>query len=79
MKFILRHTLESNPTVHHYFLNHGEEWPHRKGYRLIGEVTVKRDNARRFDTAEEAVAALKLSDDPPDWHVDEVSNALPAT
>lgn len=72
MKFILRHSLDSSPTIHHYFVNHGEKWPHRPGYKLIGEVTEDRSNARRFDTAPEAYAALKLSDDPPGWNLDEV-------
>lgn len=72
MKFILRHARQSDPTVHDYFVNHGEEWPHRKGFRLISETTTKRESARRFETAEEALAALKLSDDPPGWGIDEV-------
>lgn len=71
MKFILRFTPQ--PGVHHYFVNHGEEWPHRKGYRLIGQTTQDRTNARRFDTADEALAALKLSDDPVGWEIDEVA------
>jgi len=70
MKFILRFTRD--PGVHWYFVNHGEDWPHRKGFRLIGETTQQRDNARRFETADEALAALKLSDDPLGWEIDEV-------
>ncbi len=70
MKFILRYTRQ--PGVHFYFVNHGDEWPHRKGFRLIGETTQERANARRFDAHEDALAALKLSDDPPGWEVDEV-------
>lgn len=71
MKFILRFT--SDPGVHNYFVNHGDDWPHRKGFRLIGETTKERANARRFETSEEAYAALKLSDDPPGWLIDEVT------
>lgn len=71
MKFILRFT--PHPGTHWYFVNHGEDWPHRKGYKLIGETTQDRANARRFDTEAEAYAALKLSDDPPGWAIDEVA------
>ncbi len=71
MKFILR--FSRDPGVHHYFVNHGEEWPHRKGFRLIGETTQDRANARRFETHELALEALKLSDDPPGWAIDEVA------
>ncbi len=70
MKHILRFT--PLPAEHHYFVAHGDHWPHRPEFRLIGETTTKRDNARRFDTHEEALEALKLSDDPHGWEVDEV-------
>lgn len=70
MKYILRFTRD--PGVHWYFVNHGSPWTHRPGFRLIGETTQDRANARRFDTADEALAALKLSDDPPGWSIDEV-------
>ena len=70
MKFILRNT--NTLGEHWYFVSHGQEWPHRPGYKLIGETTQKRENARRFDTHEECMAALKLSDDPVGWEVDEV-------
>lgn len=82
MKFILRFTPDTSEAIgkhadsnakFHYFVNHGQDWPHRKGFRLIGETTQNRDNARRFDTHEEAMAALKLSDDPPGWQIDEVA------
>lgn len=71
MKFILRFTPQ--PAVHHYFVAHGAEWPHRPGLRLIGSTTQKREVARRFDAHEECIAALKLSDDPPGWYIDEVN------
>jgi hypothetical protein len=71
MNFILRFSTATKQ--HFYFVNHGESWPHRPGFRLISETTQNRDNARRFGTHEEAIAALKLSDDPPGWLVDEVA------
>jgi hypothetical protein len=70
MKFILRYTPE--PGTHHYFVSHDKDWPHRPGLKLIGPTTTKRENARRFDAHADALAALKLSDDPPGWLVDEV-------
>ena len=70
MKYILRFT--PLPAEHHYFVAHGEDWPHRPGFKLIGSTTTNRNNARRFDEHEHAIAALKLSDDPPGWEVDEV-------
>lgn len=73
MKFILRHTRECDPTTHHYFLGHGENWPHRPGFKLIGHTTSDRAKATRFDAHSDAMQALKLSDDPPEWEVDEVA------
>lgn len=72
MKHILRF-LNVQQGTNYYFVNHGQEWPHRRGYYLIAETTQDRANARRFDTHEEALAALKLSDDPPSWFIDEVT------
>jgi hypothetical protein len=70
MKFILRYT--PLPADHHYFVAHGVPWPHRPEFRLIGYTTTDRSAAKRFDTHEEALAALKLSDDPIGWDIDEV-------
>lgn len=70
MKFILRFTPQ--PGVHHYYVAHGDPWPHRPGFKLIGETTTDRAKARRFDAHSDALDALKLSDDPPGWEVDEV-------
>lgn len=71
MKFILRFT----PSVaeNYYFVRHGDTFGLAHQHRLIAETTAKRENARRFDTHEAALAALKLSDDPPGWLIDEVA------
>lgn len=70
MKFILRFS----PSIaeNYYFVRHGETFGLGHQYRLIAETTPKRESARRFDSHEEALAALKLSDDPPNWQIDEV-------
>lgn len=70
MKFILRNTNKYGE--HNYLVAHGEPWPHKPQLRLIRSTTQDRAKARRFDTHEECIAALKLSDDPPGWEIDEV-------
>jgi hypothetical protein len=81
MNFLLRftpdashaHGKSSEDGRFFYFVNFGQDWPHRKGFRLIGETTPDRNKARRFESHEAAIAALKIADDPPGWLVDEVN------
>lgn len=81
MKYLLRFTPDPAHAVgkhaelsrFYYFVNHGESRPHRSGFRLIGETTPDRNKARRFDSHEAAMAALKLADDPSGWEIDEVA------
>lgn len=48
----------------YYFVSHGENYGPIK---LIAATTTDIANARRFETAPEALLALKESGDPKDW------------
>lgn len=82
MKYILRFTPDTSEGMgkhmpdaprFFYFVNHGEPFGAHGRFRLISETTPDRNKARRFDAHEAAIDALKLSNDPAGWEIDEVS------
>lgn len=82
MKYILRFTPDTTDGIgkhspdasrFFYFLNHGDRFGAHGQFRLIAETTPDRAKARRFDSHELAIDALKLSNDPNGWEVDEVA------
>lgn len=70
MKYILR--FSNAYKEHWYFLNHGDTFGPYHQFRLISNTTQDRAKAKRFDAHSDALAALKLANDPPGWEIDEV-------
>jgi hypothetical protein len=53
----------------HYFCYLGEVWPHRPERRMIAKTTEKKDEAKVFNSEEEAREVLVTAGDPKGWEV----------
>ena len=67
MKYLLMHTNQYGERF--YFQNLGAMWPHNPSRRLIERTTPIRDEARQFDSEEQANETLCTAGNPSNWEI----------
>ncbi len=58
-----------------YFVRAGTQWPYEPSKRMIDATTQRIEEARKFDTEEDARAQLAVCGMPPGWEVVEYKDA----
>lgn len=67
--FILRCPDAYDKHRFHFLCNLGDQWPHNPMLRLIERTSENREEAKAFESEEDARACLKTCGDPRGWEI----------